>query len=71
VRDGVDGVIVPADPAAEPRAGLAEAVRGLCRDPDRRASLATAALAGADRFSVATRIGEMIALYRGLLADPH
>ena len=37
VRDGVDGVIVPADPAAGRRGRLADAVRGLCRDPDRRA----------------------------------
>lgn len=69
VRDGVDGVIVPADPAAERRERLAEAVRELCRDPDRRASLAAAAIAGADRFSVSARIGEVVALYRELLAE--
>jgi 1,2-diacylglycerol 3-alpha-glucosyltransferase len=70
VRDGVDGFIVPADPAAERRARLAEAVRGLCLDPDRRASLSATALAGADRFSVAARIGEVVALYRELLVEP-
>lgn len=68
VRDGVDGMIVPADPAAESRGRLAEAVGALCRDPDRRGSLAAAARAGADRFSVSARIGEVVSLYRELLA---
>jgi glycosyltransferase involved in cell wall biosynthesis len=69
VRDGVDGVIVPADPAADRRGRLAEAVRGMCGDPHGRASLAAAARAGADRFSVSARIGEVVALYRELLAE--
>jgi 1,2-diacylglycerol 3-alpha-glucosyltransferase len=68
VRDGIDGVIVSAVPAADRRARLAEAVRELCRDPDRRASLAAAARTGADRFSVSARIGEVVSLYRELLA---
>jgi glycosyltransferase involved in cell wall biosynthesis len=69
VRDGVDGLIVPAQPAAGRRERLAEAVRGVCRDADRRASLAAAARAGAERFSVSARIGEVVALYRELLAE--
>lgn len=70
VRDGVDGLIVPVEPAVERRARLAAALRGLVDDPARRATLAEAAVAGADRFDVATRIGSMVALYRGLLAEP-
>jgi 1,2-diacylglycerol 3-alpha-glucosyltransferase len=68
VRDGVDGVIVPADPAADRQARLAEAVSALCRDRDRRQSLARGALAGAVRFGVTARIGEVVLLYRELLA---
>ena len=69
LRDGVDGLIVPAAPAADRRGRLAEAVRGLCRDPGKRASLADAARAGADRFSVSARIGEVVSLYQELLAE--
>jgi glycosyltransferase involved in cell wall biosynthesis len=67
VRDGVDGLIVPAAGAGERRAALAAAVRGLVRDPARRARLAAAAPADAERFSVATRIEAMLDLYRELL----
>jgi glycosyltransferase involved in cell wall biosynthesis len=70
VRDGIDGLIVPVEPAAERRPRLAAAVRGLVRDPDRRAALARAAVGGADRFDVATRIRSMVELYRELLAEP-
>ena len=68
VRDEVDGLIVPAEPAGDRRAALAAAVRELIRDPERRARLAAAAAADADRFSVAARIGSMVDLYRELLA---
>ena len=69
VRDGVDGVVVAADPAADRRARLATAIRQLAADPERRAKLAGAAFAGAERFSVGTRIGAMVELYRELLAE--
>jgi 1,2-diacylglycerol 3-alpha-glucosyltransferase len=69
VREGVDGLIVPAEPAADRRTRLAAAVRGLLRDPARRAAMAAAAVAGADRFDVATRIGSIVSLYRELLAE--
>lgn len=69
VRDGVDGIIVPAEPAGERRTRLAQALRALSGDPDRRATLAAAAMAGASRFSVSARIGAMIALYREVLAE--
>lgn len=67
VRDGVDGLIVASDPARERRARVADALRGLITDPARRAILADAAHAGAERFDLAVRIGEMVDLYRELL----
>ena len=70
VRDGVDGLVVPVDPAPERPTRLAAALRDLVRDPTRRARLAQAAVDGADRFDVATRIGSMVALYRELLGEP-
>jgi glycosyltransferase involved in cell wall biosynthesis len=69
VRDGVDGLIVPAEPAAERRMRLAAAIRGLLRDPARRGAMAAAAVAGAERFDVATRIASIVSLYRELLAE--
>ena len=69
VRDGVDGLIVPAEPAAERRTRLAAALRDLVNDPARRAAMAAAAVEGADRFDVATRISGMVSLYRELLAE--
>jgi glycosyltransferase involved in cell wall biosynthesis len=68
VRHGVDGLIVPSEPAAQRQKHLALALQGLIGDPERRAGLAAAATAGADRFSVAARIGSMVDLYRELLA---
>jgi glycosyltransferase involved in cell wall biosynthesis len=67
VRDGVDGLIVPEEPAAERRAALAAAMRDLVRDAARRARMAAAAGADADRFGVALRIGSVVELYRELL----
>jgi len=69
VRDGVDGVVVPSEPAAGRLERLADALGGLANRADHRARLAAAALAGAPRFSVATRIEAMLALYRELLAE--
>ena len=69
VRDGVDGLIVPSEPGAERRTRLATALRGLVNEPARRAAMAAAAVAGADRFDVATRIGSMVSLYRELLTE--
>jgi glycosyltransferase involved in cell wall biosynthesis len=67
VRAGVDGVVVPSEPPAERSARLAEALSALAAEPETRARLAAAALAGADRFSVAARLNEMLTLYRELL----
>jgi glycosyltransferase involved in cell wall biosynthesis len=68
VRDGVDGVVVGAEPAAGRAARLADAIAALAGDPDRRATMAAAALAGATRFDQETRVDEMVQLYRDLLA---
>lgn len=70
VRDGVDGVVVPAEPAADRAVRLAGAMGALAADPARRATLAAAANADADRFEAARRVEEMVALYREVLARP-
>ena len=68
VRDGIDGLVVNGGSAGERQRALSAALRGLVREPARRAELAFAAVAGAGRFDVAVRIGSMVALYRELLA---
>lgn len=70
VRDGIDGVIVSAEPMHDRAPRLAEAISALIRQPDRRAALAVEALEGAGRFDVAARIGQVVELYRELL-DGH
>ena len=67
VRDGIDGVLVrPAAPGDTTR-DLAEAIAALAGDPARRDAKATLARVGAERFDVARRIDEVVALYRELL----
>jgi 1,2-diacylglycerol 3-alpha-glucosyltransferase len=68
VRDGVDGVVVPAAPAGDRAVRLAAAIGALAADPSRRAALAAAAELGAERFESARRVDEMVALYREVLA---
>jgi glycosyltransferase involved in cell wall biosynthesis len=70
VRDGIDGVVVPAQPAAERAVRLAGAIGALAADPARRAALAAAADSGADRFEAARRVDEIVALYREVLPRP-
>ena len=65
VRDGVDGVVLEDTTAA----ALGNAIAELAGDATRRAVLAAAASQGADRFAFERRIGQMIDLYRELLAD--
>ena len=69
VRDGQDGVVVetPPDPAAA-AAALGAAILRLAGDPQRRAALAAAARDGAERFAIERRIGQVVDLYRELLA---
>jgi glycosyltransferase involved in cell wall biosynthesis len=68
VRDDVDGVVVAGEPATGRGQRLADAVAALLADPDRRARLATRAGADADRFSVATWVAQIEALYRSIAA---
>ncbi|HEX6140543.1 MAG TPA: glycosyltransferase [Candidatus Limnocylindria bacterium] len=68
VRDGVDGVVVAADPAPTRAERLGLALASLAEDVDRRRALATAAARDATRFDVARRVDETVALYRELLA---
>ncbi len=69
VRDGIDGLVVPGDPAGERQSRLAGALGSLLGDATRRAEMAAAASRGAERFSVGVRIGSTVALYRELLAE--
>lgn len=68
VRDGLDGVLVAAEPAADRPSRLAAALATLLADGPRRRAMATAAAEGAERLALATRTEEMVALYRELLA---
>jgi 1,2-diacylglycerol 3-alpha-glucosyltransferase len=70
VRDGIDGVVVPAQPAGDREARLATAIGALAADPERRSALAAAAGEGAGRFAAARRIEEIVALYREVLRSP-
>jgi glycosyltransferase involved in cell wall biosynthesis len=63
VRDGVTGVLVPPNDAAE----LAKALRGLADDPDRRARMAQAAQADAqERFGLERMLDEIESVYATL-----
>jgi glycosyltransferase involved in cell wall biosynthesis len=66
VRDGVDGVVVPAEPAATLVSRLAEAVAGMANDDARRREMGERARSDAERFSVERRVGEVEALYRAV-----
>jgi phosphatidylinositol alpha-mannosyltransferase len=66
VRDGVDGVLVP---AADPRA-LAEALRDLWEEPERRASMAEAAAEGVNRFAWPRVADEVMQAYKAAIATP-
>ena len=67
VRDGIDGVVIPAEPAVDRAARLGGALADLVADPVRRADLAARAASDADRFSVAGRVRQTEALYLALL----
>ena len=64
VRDGVDGVIVSADPADSLVPRLAAAVAELAADQARRSAMGERARSDADRFAVERRVSEIEALYR-------
>ena len=64
VRDGVDGLLVPAgDPAA-----LAEALRALALDPDRRREMSAAARERAERFAWPQVTREVVGAYEDAIA---
>lgn len=66
VRDGVDGVLVPpADPQA-----LAEALRDLYDEPDRRAEMARSAAEHVKRFAWPTVAAEVMEAYQDAIATP-
>ena len=66
VRDGVDGVLVPpADPQA-----LAEALRDLWEEPERRAAMARAAAHDVERFAWPRVAGEVMEAYEDAVATP-
>jgi phosphatidylinositol alpha-mannosyltransferase len=66
VRDGVDGVLVaPADAQA-----LAEALRDLYEEPQRRAEMARAAAADVERFAWPRVAAEVLSAYEDAIATP-
>jgi phosphatidylinositol alpha-mannosyltransferase len=66
VRDGVDGILVP---AADPQA-LAEALRDLWEEPARRADMARAAARDVERFAWTRVAAEVIEAYEDAVATP-
>ncbi|HEY8171223.1 MAG TPA: glycosyltransferase [Candidatus Limnocylindria bacterium] len=68
IRDGIDGLVVPAEPAERRVARLADALAGLVGDDERRSGMARRARDDADRFAVGARVAEVEALYRSLVA---
>jgi 1,2-diacylglycerol 3-alpha-glucosyltransferase len=64
VRDGVDGVVVPALPRHTVAQRLAAATVELATDGDRRRGMADRARADATRFAAAARAAEMEEVYR-------
>lgn len=69
VRDGVDGVIVAAEPAATRPDRLGDALASLLTDAPRRAAMAERASADAGRFAVAARVGQVERLYRSVIGS--
>jgi phosphatidyl-myo-inositol alpha-mannosyltransferase len=66
VRDGVDGILVPpADPQA-----LAEALRDLYDEPERRVEMSRAAAADVERFAWATVADQVMEAYQDAVAVP-
>lgn len=66
VRDGVDGIVVPAMPAPDLVDRLSTALAALAEDEPRRARMAARAAGDADRFAVERRVDETLELYRSV-----
>jgi glycosyltransferase involved in cell wall biosynthesis len=67
VRDGVDGMVVPAAPSGTRSERLSVALGELVADVERRREMAARARADADRFAVERRVEEVERLYRSLI----
>jgi len=65
VRDGIDGLVVPPEPADTLAHRLAGGIVSLA-DPSRRAAMAERAGGDADRFAVDRRVGQVAELYESL-----
>jgi glycosyltransferase involved in cell wall biosynthesis len=68
VRDGLDGRIVTAEPAASRAERLGAALAELVADGALRRRMASRARDDAGRFALATRVGEMEAMYEAVCA---
>lgn len=66
VREGVDGLLVPRGDATE----LAEVLRDLWHEPDRRAAMATAAARRAERYAWSRVADEVLETYSEAQAAP-
>ncbi len=66
VRDGVDGVLVPVGDAQ----AMAEALRDLYEEPERRGGMAQAAAADVERFAWPRVAGEVMSAYQDAIATP-
>jgi phosphatidylinositol alpha-mannosyltransferase len=66
VRDGVDGLLVP---VGDPQA-LAEALRDLYEEPERRAEMARAAARDVERFAWPRVAAEVMGAYEDAIATP-
>jgi phosphatidylinositol alpha-mannosyltransferase len=66
VRDGVDGVLVPPGDAQ----ALAEVLRDLHEEPERRAEMARAAVHDVQRFAWPRVAGEVLEAYEDAIATP-
>jgi 1,2-diacylglycerol 3-alpha-glucosyltransferase len=64
IRDGLDGRIVPADPAETRTQRLGEALSALVEDETERRRMGVAAADGAQRFALERRIAEVVEVYR-------
>lgn len=69
LRDGVDGIVVAADPPSMRAARLGEAMGGLLGDRERRAAMARRAATDAGRFDLGRRIAEVETVYESLHAS--
>jgi len=66
VRDGVDGRILPAEPAETRAARLGAALEEIAQDEATRESMAARARADAGRFAVERRVEQVESLYRAI-----